>query len=98
MFDFFNLYPEAFGLDISDRGLKIIELKKKRQGLVLENFGEAFIKQGVIKNGEIKKQNDLINALKKVVKNAKLPKKNFYANVSLPEKKAFFNYWGSWFW
>lgn len=89
MFDFLNLYPEAFGLDISDRALKIIKLKKKRQDLVLENFGEISIKQGIIKNGEIKKQNDLIIALKKIVKNAKLSKNNFYANVSLPEKKAF---------
>ncbi len=90
MFDFLNLYPDAFGLDISDRALKIIKLKKKSAGLALEKFGEISIKQGIIKNGEIKKQNDLINELKRITKTAKLSKKEtLYANVSLPEKKAF---------
>lgn len=88
--EFFTLKPEAFGLDISDLSLKIIKLKKKGKFFDLASFGEEKIKPGIIKEGEIKKEEDLAKIIKSAcakVKGEKLRTK--YVVASLPEEKAF---------
>lgn len=90
MLEFLTLKPEAFGLDISDLSLKIIKLKKRRGTLSLASFGEEKIKPGIIKEGEIKKEEDLAKIIKSAcakVKGEKLKTK--YVVASLPEEKAF---------
>ncbi|MFH1643051.1 MAG: type IV pilus assembly protein PilM [Patescibacteria group bacterium] len=90
MLDFFNLKPEFFALDISNLSLKIAKLKKKRGYLELESFGELKIKKGIISNGEIKEEDDLIEAIKNVVNGVKGKKlKTKYVACSLPEEKSF---------
>ena len=88
--EFLSLKPEAFGLDISDLSLKIIQLKKTRNFFDLASFGEAEIKPGIIKGGEIKDEKALIQILKKALARAKGEKlKTKYVVASLPEEKAF---------
>ncbi|MCX6760715.1 MAG: type IV pilus assembly protein PilM [Candidatus Nealsonbacteria bacterium] len=90
MLNFLNLKIESFGLDFSDSSLKIIKLEKKRGGLKLASFGEAFIRPGVIKNGEIKNKEILVKTIKKAlleVIGEKIKIKNVI--VSLPEEKSF---------
>ncbi len=90
MLEFLTLKPEAFGLDISDLSLKIIQLKKTRNFFDLVSFGEAKIKPGIIKGGEIKDEEALIQILKKALAEVKGEKlKTKYVVASLPEEKAF---------
>lgn len=90
MFEPLKLKTDAFGLDISDRSIKIIKLKKKREGLSLASFGETEISPGVIESGEIKNQKSLIESIKQAIKKVKGEKlKTKYVVASLPEEKAF---------
>jgi len=96
-----NLKNDAFGLDISDLSLKIIKLKpqsknfllkKKKNNLFfdLSSFGKTAVGPGVIKKGEVRKPDELIEAIKKAISQVhgdKLTVKN--AVVSLPEEKSF---------
>ncbi len=91
MLEFLKLQPETFALDISDLSLKIIKLKRKKNGLGLASFGEKTIKSGIIKDGEIINQEGLIKLIKETVKEVKKEKlKTKYVVTSLPEEKAFF--------
>ncbi|MCP6719161.1 MAG: type IV pilus assembly protein PilM [Patescibacteria group bacterium] len=91
MLELFKLKPESFSLDISDLSLKIINLKKGRRGLSLASFGEQDIAPGIIRGGEIIKENDLAEIIKVVVEKVKGEKlKTRYVVASLPEEKAFF--------
>jgi len=90
MLEILNLKPEAFGLDISDLSLKIIKLKKRRKALTLASFGEAEIKPGIIKDGEIKDEKKLAEIIKKAVVSVNGEKlKTKHVVVSLLEEKAF---------
>jgi len=90
MIDFLTLKPEAFGLDISDLSLKIIKLKKRGKFLTLASFGEAQIKPGIIKEGEIKDEEKLAETIKGAIKKVKGERiKTKYVVASLPEEKAF---------
>ena len=88
--DYLKLYPEAFGLDISNLSLKVAKLKKVRGGYHLVSYGEAAIAPGVIEAGEIKKEKELVKAIAKVLKNIHGEKlREPYVVASLPEKQAF---------
>lgn len=90
MLDFLNLKPEFFGLDISDFSLKIAKIKKGKEFLELESFGEIKVAPGIIKKGEIRKQEELTTIIKKAILEVKGEKiKTKYVICSLPEEKAF---------
>lgn len=84
--DFLTLYPQAFGLDLSDLSLKIANLKKTKKGLRLVSYGEWQIPQGFIVQGEIKSEDEVAMIIKNAVHSLKLPP---FAAASLPEEKAF---------
>lgn len=88
---FLTLKPEAFGLDISDLSLKIAQLiKRKGKFLTLASFGEAEIKPGIIKEGEIRDEKKLAEVIKEAIKKIKGEKlRTKYVVTSLPEEKAF---------
>lgn len=90
MIELLTLKPRAFGLDISDMSLKIINLEKKGRFLGLASWGEEEIKPGIIEEGEIKDKESLSKIIKNSlnkVKGKKLKTRNVV--ISLPEKKAF---------
>lgn len=90
MFNFLEIEPESFGLDISDFSLKIAKLNKKGKGFKLASWGELGIKKGIIEDGEIKYEDALAKEIEKIVKKVKGEKiKINNVAVSLPEKRAF---------
>ncbi len=90
MLDFLNLKPEFFGLDISDFSLKIAKIKKGKEFLELESFSETEIAPGIIKKGEIKKQEELTKIIKKAILEVNGKKiETKHVICSLPEEKAF---------
>ena len=90
MLNFLNLQPEIFGIDVNDSSLKIVKLKKKHKGFVVVSVSEVDVNPGIIKEGVIQKEAELIEIIKKAlasVKGKKLGTK--YAVISLPEEKSF---------
>lgn len=90
MFEFLNPKICGFGIDLSDLSIKIANLKKAGDEFALTSFGRQEIKEGAIEQGEIKKEDDLIAAIKKAVREIKgEPLKTKYCIVSLPETVSF---------
>lgn len=88
--EFFSLKPEGFGLDISDLSLKILKLRRKKNGFYLECFGNFEIEPGIIEGGVIKNEDKLVRILQESMKKVKGKKLKTQSVVaSLPEEKAF---------
>lgn len=84
------LQPRAFGLDISDRTLKFVRLAPRRRGFAIDAFGEIEIPEGVIVDGEIKREADVASILKGGLTGAAGRKiRERYCVASLPEEKSF---------
>ncbi|MEK9148248.1 MAG: type IV pilus assembly protein PilM [Patescibacteria group bacterium] len=93
MFEFLTrrvLNPPAFGLDISDLTLKFVGLGRQGREHSLRYFGEMPIPPGVVMDGEIKKEDDLIAVLIGGLRTAagKIMRERFVV-ASLPEEKSF---------
>lgn len=87
---FLTLEKEIFGLDISDRSLKIIQLKKKKHSFVLRSFNQMEIDPGIIEGGAIKNEDALVKIIHSLLQNAKGKKiTTKYVAASLPEEKSF---------
>jgi type IV pilus assembly protein PilM len=90
MINLLTLKPIAFGLDISDVSLKLVQLKKKEKFLSLASFGEIKLKSGIVENGEIKNEDELAKIIKEAISKTRGEKiKTKYVVASLPEEKAF---------
>ncbi|MBU3918708.1 type IV pilus assembly protein PilM [Patescibacteria group bacterium] len=88
MFDILNLNPGSFGLDISDRTLKLVQIKEGKQGLNISALNQVSMPSGIIRRGEIKDIEKLSLYIKKIVsKTSKLTSR--YVVASLPEEKSF---------
>lgn len=82
--------PTPFGLDISDRSLKLIRLAKFGDEIRLRNFGEMILPEGVVQSGEIKKVGDLAENISKFVHQTfGRSSRTRYVVCSLPEEKGF---------
>ena len=82
-------FDQAFGLDISDRSVEIIELNKVFRFSVL-TYGRTELPNGVVENGNILDSNVLALKLKTLLKDAR-PKRVSTNKViiSLPESQVF---------
>lgn len=82
-------FDKAFGLDISDCSIEIIELEKVFK-FAVTTYGRAELPEGIVENGQIKDQGALAEKLKKLLKEAK-PKRvsTNKVVVSLPETQTF---------
>jgi len=86
----FKINLQSFGLDISDKFLRIIKLARKRDNLVLESFGKTKIPIGIVEKGEIKTPQKLAVIIKQALKEINGKKiKTKYVTLSLPEEKSF---------
>lgn len=86
----YDIDPPAFGLDISDRSLKVAMIKKEAEHWSLASFYTASVPRGVITNGEIvdqKKASSIIRRSLQRVYGEKI--RSRYVVCSLPEEKAF---------
>lgn len=90
MFNLLKSDIHGFGIDLSDLSIKIIDLKKRGRSFELTSFGRQEIPAGLIENGEIKKEEELVELIKKAVKEVKgKTLKGGYCIVSLPETESF---------
>jgi type IV pilus assembly protein PilM len=89
MFNLFSLQP-AFGLDISDLSLKLIQLQKFKNEIKLYASNEMSVPAGYIVSGVIKNPEGVIELIQKTIKTS-LGNKILTSNVvvSLPETKTF---------
>ncbi len=80
----------GFGIDLSDLSIKIINLQKNGGNFKLASFKREEIPEGLIEEGEIKKEEELIEIIKKAVEgvNGK-PLKTKYCVASLPETESY---------
>lgn len=88
--DIFTSNITAFGLDFSDRAVKIAELVNQKGRLGLLGIGRLGLNEGILVNGEIKKPMELVRAIKEVRNKTKpFPIKNKNVVCALPELKCF---------
>jgi type IV pilus assembly protein PilM len=82
-------FDKAFGLDIGDRSVEIIELEKVFK-FGVTTYGRVELPEGVVENGRIIDQNTLAERIKKLLKEVK-PKKvsTNKVIVSLPASEIF---------
>lgn len=80
----------AFGLDLSDLSLKIVQLKEKKGKLAVVSFIKEDMPAGLIEEGEIKKGEELVVILKETLKKVKgEPLQGKQVVCNLPEQKVF---------
>lgn len=90
MLNFLNLQPEIFAVDINDSSLKVVKLEKRKRGFFLTSFKEVSIEPGIVKEGVIVNQEELVKIIIGACKTVEGKKiKTKYAIVSLPEEKSF---------
>ncbi len=75
----------TYSLDISDLSYKFIKFSEKKDGIIIDDFGEGEIASGVIVEGEIKKRDVLVSLLKELFTKKKIK----YIALALPEEKGF---------
>ena len=81
----FNLFKEtAFGLDISDFSIEVLELSSRKK---VRNFGRVTFREGIIRDGFILNRKKLIEKIKEVVKISKI--KTERVILTLPESRVF---------
>ncbi|MBU1131302.1 type IV pilus assembly protein PilM [Patescibacteria group bacterium] len=85
-----NLGQKSFGLDISERALRLIQLKKNKDRAEIISSGEIEVPQDVIKNGKIVKIDEFSYLIKNLIKTSagqKITSK--YVTACLPEPNTF---------
>ena len=81
-------YP--FGIDISDRSIKVAQLEKGGDGLALSCYSRREIPAGVLEEGEIRNESVFLETLQKAIQEVKgVPPQIKKCVVSLPESESF---------
>lgn len=87
--DSFNRLP-AFGLDFSDRSIKVVQFQREGQQVKLRSYGKREIPEGIVVGGEVKDGAALVKEIKESMKKAKpYPITTKEVVLSLPESKCF---------
>ncbi|MCK5490767.1 MAG: type IV pilus assembly protein PilM [Candidatus Pacebacteria bacterium] len=85
-----NAKLETFGLDLSDRSIKVAQFKKNHDRLKLYAYGRCDVPEGLIINGEIKDELEVAELIKKTLAKTNLhPIKSKFVVYSIPEPKGF---------
>ncbi len=80
----------AFGLDFSDRSIKVMQFCKPEKKMRLRSYNKKEIPEKIVSGGEIKNAEALIGEIKETMLSAKpYPVANREVVVSLPESKCF---------
>ena len=83
-----STYP--LGLDISDLSIKLVQLNKVRDKIIIQAMGKYNLAKGIIENGEIKKRAELVKAVKKIMSSPLYGKVSSEEVIAcLPEAKSF---------
>lgn len=85
----FNHLP-AFGLDFSDRSIKVVQFCRQSGELKLRSYNKKDIPEGIVVGGEVKNVKALVKEIKRAVDEARPnPITTKEIVVSLPESKCF---------
>ncbi len=85
----FNNLP-AFGLDFSDRSIKVVQFCREGKDLKLRSYNKRQIPEGLVAGGEVKNIQALVSEIKAAMREAKPhPIVTKEAVLSLPESKCF---------
>lgn len=86
----FNLFPQPFGLDLSDLSLKGLWLERQGKEEIVTSFGSVPLAMGSVVDGEIVREEAVIDAVHKLLSTAgPEPITTKKVICSLPETKAF---------
>lgn len=86
----FNLFPQPFGLDLSDLSLKALWLEREGKEEIVTSFGSVPLPIGSVVDGEVIKEDILLQAVHDILeKTLPSPIKTRKVICSLPETKAF---------
>ncbi len=86
----FTLFPQPFGLDLSDLSLKALWLEREGREEIVTSFGSVPLPLGSVVDGEILKEDIVVQAVRDIVaKTHPAPIKTRKVICSLPETKAF---------
>jgi type IV pilus assembly protein PilM len=86
----FNNNLNAFGLDLSDRSIKVAQLKRNEEKIYLSAYGRENVPEGLIKDGEIKDAEAVASLIKKALADSRpSPIKSKFVVYSIPEPKGF---------
>lgn len=78
------------GLDISDSSIKIIQLKKQRDGIKIQSLGKTKLETGLIENGEIKNEDAVVEKINQLISQPKFGTITSNEVVaSLPDSQSF---------
>ncbi|MFA5747092.1 MAG: pilus assembly protein PilM [Candidatus Paceibacterota bacterium] len=93
----FNIFQrKAFGLDISDQSIEVLELEKKSGKVFLKAYGRVEIGEGLVRGGVIVDRDALAIKIKQVLAEAQpRPIKIKKVVCSLPESQTFFHFFPS---
>lgn len=86
----FNLFPQSFGLDLSDLSLKALWLEREGKEEIVTSFGSVPLALGSVVDGEIIKEEVVVQAIHDIMEKTKpSPIHTKKVICSLPETKAF---------
>lgn len=86
----FNLFPQSFGLDLSDLSLKALWLEREGKEEIVTSFGSVPLALGSVVDGEIIKEEVVVQAIHDIMeKTEPSPIHTKKVICSLPETKAF---------
>lgn len=86
----FEYHSNSLGLDISEKRLRLIQLKKTRRKAQIVSFNEVNLPAGVMQNGKIIEAEKFIYCLKDLIKNARGQRVTTkQINACLPEPQTF---------
>ncbi len=85
-----DLNKNIFGLDISDRALRLVQLRKNGNKIILRSYNDIAVPADIVNHGEIIQEDKLIKLLNQLVTSAKGGKINTRNIITvLPESKTF---------
>jgi len=86
---FFKTQFNAFGLDISDKKIKIVQIDKNFRGTCLKAWGARDIEPEIVTGGEIQNPEKLAAHIKSLIKETRGKITTDFAVCVLPENKSF---------
>ncbi|MBU4360347.1 type IV pilus assembly protein PilM [Candidatus Parcubacteria bacterium] len=86
---FFSTQIQTFGLDISSQSIKVAQIVKNRAGLQLNSLNKTTLPDGILIDGEIQNEEQLVKYIKKTINDCQPKIKNNYVVTCLPEVKTF---------
>lgn len=81
---------DVFGLDLSDRSIKVAQLKNNKNKVDLYSYARTDVPQDLIVDGEIKNEEEVIRLIKKTLEDGKPNQiRSKFVIYSIPETKGF---------